>query len=359
VLALLVLMGGRQPIGRTWSVALLLGLFCIVALPPIANSLLVVTGKPPISALDCLEASDAKLSEDGAWEEAAELARRAIDWSPANRDAHQALAQALGNGPEAEAALRRALVLEPWAADVRDDLGIRLWKRGDRQASVNELEEAMFRFPHLVSHAYLDPETGILPPDTSQQMIRELTDGDTVSVRLSALDQRMVGAIERGLRRALEMAPGGETRTAIVDDLVTLLEARERWSEAAETLRAESDLRAGESTSLARSARDYLKGQDYEAAEQTLLAALLRTPDQGDLYRRLAVDVYASQGDFPTAESVLAAGERNALDTVPVFRGVTEVLERRDLARTDDIARAGTTSSVSSDDEDEDSEEEP
>ena len=217
----------------------------------------------------------------------------------------------------------------------------------------------MFRFPHLVSHAYLDPETGILPPDTSQQLIRELTDGDTVSVRLSGLDEKMVRAIERGLRRALEMAPGGDTRTAIVDDLVTLLEARERWSEAAETLRSESDLRAGESTTLARSARDYLKGQDYEAAEKTLLAALIRTPDQGDLYRRLAVDVYATQGDFPAAESVLAAGERNALDTVPVFRGVTEVLARRDSAHTDGIARAVTAPSVSSEDEDEETEEAP
>src|SRR5262249_2838493 len=59
--------------------------------------------------------------------------------------------------------------------------------------------------------------------------------------------------------------------------------------------------------------------------------------------RRLAVDVYATQGAFPAAESVLAAGERNALDTVPVFRGVTEVLARRDSARTDGIARAVTT----------------
>src|SRR5439155_44470 len=223
-------------------------------------------------------------------------------------ETHQALAQALGHGPEAEAALRKALALEPWAADVRDDLGIRLWQRGDRRAAAKELEEAMFRFPHLVSHAYLDPESGILPPDTSQQLIRELTDGDIVSVRLSGLDVVMVGAIERGLRRALDTAPGGEMRTAIVDDLVTLLEARERWSEAAATLRTEADLRADESTTLARAARDYLKGQDYEAAEQMLLAALIRTPDQGDLYRKLAVDVYARQGDFPAAESVLAAG---------------------------------------------------
>ena len=352
VLALLVLMGRRQRNGRTWALLPMLGLLLLAALPPIANSVLLVAGKPPISPLVCLEASDAKLAEEGAWDEAAALARRAIEWSPANRETHQALAQALGHGPEAEAALRKALALEPWAADVRDDLGIRLWQRGDRRAAAKELEEAMFRFPHLVSHAYLDPESGILPPDTSQQLIRELTDGDIVSVRLSGLDEVMVGAIERGLRRALDTAPGGEMRTAIVDDLVTLLEARERWSEAAATLRTEADLRADESTTLARAARDYLKGQDYEAAEQMLLAALIRTPDQGDLYRKLAVDVYARQGDFPAAESVLAAGERNALDSVPVFRGVTEVLARRDSARTDEIARYATPPVPGDDDED-------
>src|SRR5262245_65856182 len=110
----------------------------------------------------------------------------------------------------------------------------------------------------------------------------------------------------------------------------------------------------------ARSPHDYLKGQDYEASDKTLLTALIRTPDQGDLYRRLAVDVYATQGDFPAAESVLAAGERNALDMVPVFRGVTEVLARRDSARTDGIARAVTTApSASSQDEDEETEEAP
>jgi len=37
---------------------------------------------------------------------------------------------------------------------------------------------------------------------------------------------------------------------------------------------------------------------------------------------------------------------------VPVFRGVTEVLERRDSARTDEIARYATPPPVSSDDDD-------
>ena len=75
---------------------------------------------------------------------------------------------------------------------------------------------------------------------------------------------------------------------------------------------------------------------DFESAEQNLLAALLRTPEQGQLYRDLAVEVYAARGDFPLAEKVIEAGQRNALDMLPVYDGVTEVLTRRESAQDDD-----------------------
>jgi hypothetical protein len=45
------------------------------------------------------------------------------------------------------------------------------------------------------------------------------------------------------------------------------------------------------------------------------------------------VDVYAKRGDFDTAETVLEAGGRNATDMSPVYRGITEVLSRRELLR--------------------------
>src|SRR5207249_10970941 len=91
---------------------------------------------------------------------------------------------------------------------------------------------------------------------------------------------------------------------------------------------------------LARAARDYLKADDKAAAEQALRAALERAPERGDLYRTLAVDVYAARGDFPAAESVLQAGERNALDMLPVYEGVTEVLARRESMGVEKMASA-------------------
>src|SRR5439155_1063658 len=74
--------------------------------------------------------------------------------------------------------------------------------------------------------------------------------------------------------------------------------------------------------------------------EQSLLAALTQAPERGDLYRTLAVDVYAARGDFSAAENVLHAGERNALDMLPVYHGVTEVLARRESTRGDEVTGA-------------------
>jgi predicted Zn-dependent protease len=156
-------------------------------------------------------------------------------------------------------------------------------------------------------------------------------------VRLAALDPLLAGAIERGLVGALEAVPAGEGRAAIVDDLVTLLEARERWATAAATLRAEADPGADGALRLAHAARDYVKAGDRTAAEQALLTALLRTPERGELYRVLAVDVYGARKDFDTAERVLRAGERTAVDILPVYEGVTQVLAQRESARFDDI----------------------
>jgi hypothetical protein len=43
--------------------------------------------------------------------------------------------------------------------------------------------------------------------------------------------------------------------------------------------------------------------------------------------------VYAARGDFSTAERVLDAGERNAVDMLPVYHGVTQMLARRRATR--------------------------
>src|SRR5439155_17688572 len=263
------------------------------ATPQVVNRVLLFAGAVPLSAQDCVDRADTLLAEEGAAarDQALALVRRALDRSPADREAHEALAKALSPGPEGEEALRRALALHPWAVEVRDELGLRLWARGDRDAGSAELETSILLFPDLDSHAYLGSDADLQPSDAGQ-VIRAVVEGDTMKVRLARLEPDMVAAIERGLARALEKVQAGEARAAILDDLVTLLEARGRWGEAATVLRAEAERGAGRGVNLTRAARDYLKAHDHAAAEQAMLAALLRTPEQGDLYRDLAVDIY-------------------------------------------------------------------
>src|SRR5207253_2741138 len=111
----------------------------------------------------------------------------------------------------------------------------------------------------------------------------------------------------------------GPDRSAVVDDLATLLEVRERWADAAALLRDEARRDAAGGVLLARAARDYLRAHADRPAEEALLAALVEDPDRGDLYRKLAVEVYAARGEFKTADTVLAAAQRNAVDLLSVY----------------------------------------
>ena len=327
LVALLVLSGRPRRAGGSLALRLVLVLLAAAAGPLVANSARVLAVAAPLSPRDCLEKADLALAEDGDQGRALALTVRALDRSPANLEAHEAFATVLGQGPAAEAALRRALVLSPWSPEVRDGLALQLWARGARQEAAAELEESMFRFPSLSSHAYLSQAS-----ERSGQGAP-----DDPNAQLSALDDEMAQAISRGLGRALGSAAGGE-RTAIVEDLATLYEARGHWREAAAALQDEARRNPELGGQLARAAGDYLKAGDKAAAEQALRAALERTPERGDLYRTLAVDVYAARGDFAAAESVLQVGERNALDMLPVYEGVTEVLARRELMGIEKVA---------------------
>jgi tetratricopeptide (TPR) repeat protein len=297
------------------------------------NALRVATGATPLAPRDALVASDLTLAEEGddGRARAAALVRHALDWSPADRDAHEMAAAVAGAGPDGDAALRRAIALSPWAPELRDALAFRLADDGRAQAAATELEESMFRYPYLVSHDYMRttlPLTG----RTSAERLRALADGDTVPVRLAALDDVTAGAIERGLGRALDATPPGAMRAGILNDLALLLEARDRHADAARLLRAEAAASHDGRLLMARAARNALRVGDLATAEEVLLAALAENPDEGRLYRDLAVGVYAARGDFASAETVLTAGERNALDMLPVHRGKTEFLERRAAA---------------------------
>ena len=349
VVALLVLSGRSRRAGGTGALGLLLVLLAAAAGPQVINSARMLAHAAPISPRNCLEKADLVLAEEGDRGRALALVRRGLDRSPASLEGHEALAAILGPGPATEAELRRALALSPWSPEVRDRLALQLWARGARQEGAAELEESMSRFPFLTSHAYLG-SGGELEPGDAGQVVRAQDEGDGLNARLAALDDEMADAIGRGLNRALESS-AGEERTGIVEDLVTLLEARAHWREAATALQAEAGRNARSVSPLVRAARDYLKVDDRAAAEQVLRAALQRAPERGDLYRTLAVDVYAARGDFPAAESVLQAGERNALDMLPVYEGVTEVLGRRETMGIKKLTSATPPPSAPADDQ--------
>ena len=345
LLALLVLSGERQPASRCRGLAVLAAVIVLALTPRAMNNVRSLFGAHPLAPRDQLDAADLRLAEDGdaGRSDALILVHGALDANPFDREAHEALASALGAGPESEDALRRALLVQPWSAEVRDRLGLALIARGEHATGAAELEESMRRLPAMVSHAYLSPETA-LEPQEPRELLRSLTDGDTLQLRLTALTPEVTGAVEHGLRHALDNAAAGPARAAIIDDLVTLLEVGERWADAAALLHAEADRGVGDGTYLARAAQDYLKAHADAEAEKALLAALVRAPDQGDLYRKLAVEVYAARGDFATADTVLTAAQQSAIDLLPVYHAVSEVLSKRDAAREDERLREGTGS---------------
>ena len=319
VAGLLVLTALPRLHGSVQAFRLLPTFLVAAALPPALNALLLVVGAPPLSPRDCLAQAKLHAPEEA---EAVRLARRALDRSPADQQAHDVLAGALGDTPEAEQLLRAAIAFAPWSTEERDRLALGLFRRGERTLGATELEESVFRAPSLRSHSALDPGSA-----SSPQAILAPVAVDQTARRLAELEPDILDAVEHGLTRALQAAP--KSSHTLVDDLATLREARGRWAEAAVVLRAEAE-QSADATGLARAARDYLKAGDASAAEQVLLAALRRQPGQGALYRRLAVDVYAARGDFGAAERVLRAGEQNAFDRLPVYQAMTEVLARRD-----------------------------
>ena len=343
VAGLLVLTALPRLHGSVQAFRLLPTFLVAAALPPALNALLLVVGAPPLSPRDCLAQAKLHAPEEA---EAVRLARRALDRSPADQQAHDVLAGALGDTPEAEQLLRAAIAFAPWSTEERDRLALGLFRRGERTLGATELEESVFRAPSLRSHPALDPGSA-----SSPQAILAPVAVDQTARRLAELEPDILDAVEHGLTRALQAAP--KSSHTLVDDLATLREARGRWAEAAVVLRAEAE-QSADATGLARAARDYLKAGDASAAEQVLLAALRRQPGQGALYRRLAVDVYAARGDFGAAERVLRAGEQNAFDRLPVYQAMTEVLARRDTMPATEVVDPRPSSPHTAADEDPD-----
>ncbi|MFM7141164.1 MAG: tetratricopeptide repeat protein, partial [Alphaproteobacteria bacterium] len=334
IVGMMLLSAGRRPAGRAASLGVLFLAFLAVAVPQVANWCLVQVDGDPISPHDRVSRAEFLFSEEpeAGWERVVALSRGAIDAAPAYIEAHEMLAEALGESEEAQVYLRNAVALQPWAVERRDALGRRLIEDGDPDAGAVEIEEAMFRYPSLVSHSYLYT---MQPAERSpvadlKETLRILGQPISFGGRLTKLDPVYSDSAERGLRRALKADSTGSmrSRVRVVDQLARLLEARDRWDEAGDVL-FEEGRRAQDVEMLTRAARDHLVAKDYDRAEKALLAALVVAPDQAQLYRSLATEVYAPRGQFDLADAVLDTGRRNAADLMPLYRSMSELLNLR------------------------------
>jgi len=336
LLAMMVLGAGPLRPGRAASVPVLFLCFLAAAIPPAANAVLVRLDRDPLSPRDRVERAEFLLSEEpeDGYERAVGLARSAVDDAPALIEAHEMMANVLGDGPESLEFLRRAVALQPWAVERRDALGQRLVEEGDVESAAQELGESMFRYPSLMTHGYLflTPIESRRTDGDLQQVLHQLESPSTMKSRIGGLPPEVADALEAGLLRALEQpGPGMRSRASVTEQLAQLLETRGKWDEAGEILfrqgRAVEDV-----LFLTRAAADHLVAKNYEAAEKALLAALVLAPDQASIYHDLATRVYAPTGDYDRADAVLDAGRRNAADLLPLHRGMSELLDLRKQA---------------------------
>ncbi|MFN8543928.1 MAG: hypothetical protein U0807_06970 [Candidatus Binatia bacterium] len=324
-IGLLALPPSASPVDRSPVIGRLAVVLALALVPSLANAVLPLFGAAPLAPADLVARAERLIATEGeaGRDEAVDLLRRAARRAPTHLAAHVAIAARTDRAVEREDALWRAVRLAPAATALRDQLAAALWERGARDVAVAEVEESLSQVPRLAAHDLLPGESGLVPDAGS---IAEAT------ARAARFAPEVRGAVERGLRRALADAQEN-TRGPIVDDLATVLESDARWTAATALLRDEATKHPDRGGRLARAAHDALAGGDPQEAEAMLLTAVRDTPARGDLYRALAVDVYAARGDFDAANRVLRTGERQATDLRPVYLGVAETLARRDEHR--------------------------
>jgi Tfp pilus assembly protein PilF len=332
LLGLLVLSAPtRAPggVARAWAPVGLIAIIAFAAAAPVFG-LAPFTSSGAASAraliedasLALLAARDAEVRD-----KAVVLARGAVELAPVEPDTHEMLARAAADEAEGDAAYRRAIWLNPDESQLRDVLAHRLWERGERAQALVEVERSIAGAPYLAAHDYLALGSD-LDPTSPRGRLRSLTASDSLPARLRLLDPTIQSAIERGLRRALEKGEFIDYDTT-VSDLATLLEASGRHAEAAAFLEESAASSIDDEDLLGRAAVNYLTGGDFVSAERVLTEQLIRMPENGELYRLLAVDVYAEQEDFDTADVVLSTGQRRSADLLPIYRGMREVLTLR------------------------------
>ena len=336
LVAMMVLSAGSLRPGRVAAVGVLFSCLLAAAIPPAVNAFLVYLDRDPISPRDQIERADYLVSEDPeeGYDRAVSLARKAVDAAPACIEAHEMMAEALGPGSEGVGSLKRAVLLQPWAVERRDALGVRLLEEGDIEGGARELGESMFRYPYLVMHGYLSLA---VQPDRStdidlSQALRRLDQPVTMQSRIASIDPQVAESLEQGLRRAMdEPSVGIRSRPKITEELAQFLETRGEAGRAGDLL-LEQGRAIQDVPFLRRAAADHLSVKDYASAERALLAAMLLAPDQATIYTSLATQVYAPLGEYDRADSVLDAGRRNAADLLPLHRSMSELLNLRKSA---------------------------
>ena len=190
--------------------------------------------------------------------------------------------------------MRRAIRLEPWYVPGRDALAFRLWRRGRASAAAAELEESFYRFPSSDLARLPRPGRGA---HARGRTYRGTCPGRRRHARRPSGPSRS-GPLRRHCawsRSCAERAAGRRrSAPAIVADRVALLEAAERWTEAADTLRAEARRDERDDQSLGHAARNYLKANDPDAcggsaarraAAQSRTRQLLPTAGRRRLHR--------------------------------------------------------------------------
>lgn len=349
LLALIVLSVGPPDAGRAPGLAVMVAVFAIAAWPQARNWIATMRDDDPVSPRSRVDRAEFLLAEEPeeGWTRAVELLKGAIDGAPALIEAHEMLAQALGPGPGAIEAMRRAVSLQPWAVQRRDELAMMLFEEGIPEDAADEIAEGMFQYPSLDVHAYFyraAPPEKVENPRLSDTL-RILDHPTTTTARIKSMDPVLAGGIERGLRRALSEGRTGIPREHVLMELSAFLEARDEMRKAGELLLSE-----GQSLEdpgyLMRAASDFIAAGDVADGERALLSALVLDPSEALLYQSLATEIYGPRGDFESADAILAAGRRNATDQLPLDRSMSSLLTlRRSAERAKESPSAVSASS--------------
>jgi tetratricopeptide (TPR) repeat protein len=227
---------------------------------------------------------------------------------PARGEPVWRLSQIATNKAESLEGMAAALELEPTRTEWRLAYASALDLEGRSVQAVAELEEAAYRDPRWTRHRYLDELPARLLPS-------------------------FLPPAERGFRRAVDDRPDDPV---LLDEVASFyfrfgawLPAAALWERAAE--------RSRDWAHLGRyAARAFARAGDFSRAEEILRRGIRQRSTEAEIYRVLAMSVYAAQKKYPEAEQTLELGASRALDPSWIYLDLSAVEAeqgKRDEAR--------------------------